>query len=48
MVDDGDLMFKLFKSGFEKCNEKKYKINYQNKKLLIYLLLIEIQFINQF
>lgn len=28
MVDDGDLMFKLFKSGFEKCNEKKYKINY--------------------
>ena len=28
MVDDGDLMFKLFKSGFEKCNDNKYKINY--------------------
>ena len=28
MVDDGDLMFKLFKSGFEKCNNRKYKINY--------------------
>jgi len=28
MVDDGDLMFKLFNSGFEKCNNKKYKIKY--------------------